>query len=135
MKNTFRTHCTMFFALVTTGLFIGPAVAQQASEEMEEIIVRAPIGIHELGRSSAAGSKTRIIELKRRVSFADLDLSKHADINELDTRIEAAAKESCEKLSDMFPLNWEGPAERRRCAKNAIASAEKQKGLAIAAVH
>ena len=135
MKNTFQAPCTIFLVLVATGLFIGPAVAQQASEVIEEIIVRAPIGQHEFGRSSIAGSKTKITELKRRVSFADLDLSKHADINELDTRIEAAAKESCEKLSDMFPLTWEGPAERRRCAKNAIASAEKQKGLAIAAVH
>lgn len=135
MKNTFPAHCTMFLALVATGPLIAAdlAVAQQASEEIEEIIVRTPIEHHEFGR--AVGVKTEIIELKRRVSFADLVLTKHADVIELDTRIEATAKESCEKLSNMFPLNRKGSAEMRRCTKNAIANAEKQKKLAIAAVH
>ncbi len=137
MKNTFPAHCTMFLALVAPGLFIevDMAVAQQASEEIEEVVVRAPIGRHEFGRSPVAGFKTEIIELKRRVSFTDLDLTRRTDVNELDTRIEVVAKESCEKLADMFPLNRLGPAEMRRCTKNAIASAEKQKGLTIAAVH
>lgn len=135
MKNMFPAHCTMLLALVATGplIEVDLAVAQQASEEIEEIIVRTPIEHHEFGR--AVGVKAEIIELKRRVSFADLVLTKHADVNELDTRIEAAAKESCEKLSNMFPLNWKGSAEMRRCAKNAIANAAKQKELAIAAVH
>lgn len=137
VKNTFQAHCTMFLALAATGLFIEAdlAVAQQASEEIEEIAIRAPIERHEVRHESVTPLKTEIIELKQRVSFAGLDLTKHADVNELDTRIEAVAKESCEKLSDMFPLNRSGLAEMRRCTKNAIASAENQKGLAIAAVH
>jgi len=136
MKNTFQAHCTMFLALAATGLFIEAdlAVAQQASEEIEEIAVQAPIERHDIGPASVTPIKTEIIELKQRVSFADLDLTKHADVNELDTRIVAVAKESCEKLSDMSPLNWLSLAEMQRCTKNAIASAEKQKELAIAAV-
>ena len=136
MKNTFQAHCTMFLALAATGLFIVAdlAVAQQASEEIEEIAVQAPIERHDIRPASVTPIKTEIIELKQRVSFAGLDLTKRADVNELDTRIEAVAKESCEKLADMSPLNWLSLAEMQRCTKNAIASAEKQKELAIAAV-
>ncbi len=135
MNNTFPAHCTIFLALVATGLLFEAnlAVAQQASEEIEEIVVRAPSEHHDFGRT--VGYKTEMIELRRRVNFADLDLNKHVDVNELDTRIEAVAKGSCEKLSDMSPLNRLDPAQMRRCTKNAIASAENQKRLAIAAVH
>lgn len=106
------------------------AVAQQDSEVMEEVVVEAPMTVRQVEKTNI-GVKTELIELKRRVSYADLDLSKHADVLEFETRVEAVSKESCEKLSDMFPLGV--AAETRRCIKKAISSVEEQVQAAIAA--
>ena len=134
MKNTIPTHRTLSLALAVTGCFIGANMAV-AQDVVEEIVVRAPIERIEVKRSVGSSSRTEIIELNRYISIADLDLTKHSDVNELDARIEAIAKESCQKLSDMFPLHRSDPAELNSCKKKAIASAKKQKEAAIAAAH
>ena len=132
-RLTFSFVSTAILALAATGLVFktGPAVAQQANEVMEEIVVEAPISARQVGRSSTTGARIELIELKRRVSYADLDLSKHADVIELETRVETIAKESCEKLSAMYPLD--SATEGRRCVKKAINSAEEQVQAAIVA--
>ncbi|NIM21450.1 MAG: UrcA family protein, partial [Candidatus Latescibacteria bacterium] len=93
--------CATLTALIAAGIVIDtiPANAQQASEEqtkevIDEIIeVEAPIE-----------RSTETIALKRQVSFADLDLSKHSDVIELEKRVEIVAKEACEKLEEMYPF-------------------------------
>ena len=133
-RLTFSFVPAALLALAATGLFvkIDPAIAQQGAEPMEEIVVEAPIVRRQVGRS-AAGAKIEVIELRRRLSYADLDLSKDADVTELKTRIETTAKESCEQLSDMFPLNPSDRSEIHRCTNQAVNGAEEQVQTAIAA--
>jgi UrcA family protein len=133
-KLTFSFVPAALLALAATGLFVktDPAIAQQGAEPMEEIVVEAPIVRRQVGRS-AAGAKIEVIELRRRLSYADLDLSKDADVTELKTRIETTAKESCEQLSDMFPLNPSDTSEIHRCTNQAVNGAEEQVQTAIAA--
>jgi UrcA family protein len=130
-RLTFSFVSAALLALAATGLFIktDPAIAQQTAEEMEEIVIEAPIVHRQVGRTSS-GAKIEVIELKRRVSYADLDLSKSADVTELNTRIETTAKESCEKLDDMFPFSGE---EIQSCTEKAVAGTEEQVQAAIAA--
>ena len=122
----------IFLAVAATGLvFItGPAVAQQASEVMEVVVTEAPITVTQVGQT-IFGAKIELTELKRRVSYADLDLSNHADVIELKARVETVSKESCEELSTMYPLD--SVTEKRRCIKKAISSAEEQVQAAIVA--
>lgn len=134
-RLTFSFVSPALLALAATGLFIktDPAIAQQVAEEMEEIVVEAPIVRRQVGRS-ASGAKIEVIELRRRLSFADLDLSKDADVTELKTRIETTAKESCEKLDDMFPFaEPSGVQGIRSCTDKAVAGTEEQVQAAIAA--
>ncbi len=133
---TFSFVSGAFFALAATGLVINadPAIAQQADEEViEEIVVTAP-PVRRQFKRRRGGGWDEVVELRRRVSFADLDLSKHQDITELETRIETTAREACEKLQEMFPLSIPpGRAGVRRCRKTAERSAEDQLQAAIAA--
>ena len=136
MKLTFLAYCATFLALTAIGLVINTdlAVAQQTSEVAEEVVVVAPFERPRVvGRSRTTGAPLELIELKRQVSYADLDLSKAADVTELETRIEATAKESCEKLFDMFSVGLSDKAEIRRCTKQAINSAAVEKLAGIAA--
>ncbi len=132
MKNTIPTHRTMTLALAVTGLFFAANLTAD-QQVTEEIIVKAPF--ERIAVKSVPGSKAEIVELQRRLSIADLDLSKYADVNELDSRIGAIAKESCQKLSDMFPVDRSDPTEMLLCTKSAITSANDQKEMAIAAAN
>ncbi len=134
-KLTFSLFLAALFALAATGLFIksDPAVAQQATEKMDEIVVQAPVERRKEGLASTTGAKIELIELRRRVYFADLDLSKNADVTELKTRITTTAKESCKQLSDMFPLDPSDRFEIRRCTDKAVDDTEEQVQEAIAA--
>lgn len=134
-------YCSTFAALVATGFVLksDPANAQQPGEEqtnqvIDEIIeVGAPIERQQVGPTDAAGMRTEIIELKRQVSYADLDLTKHSDVIELEKRVEISAKESCEKLEEMYPFPPSGLAGIRRCTKKAIENSEEGIQAAIAA--
>ena len=130
-RLTFSFVLAALLTLAATGLVFktDSAIAQQAAEEMEEIVVEAPFVRREVGQT-AIGAKIEVIELRRRVSYADLDLSKYADVNELKTRIKTTAKESCEKLDDMVPGSGE---EIQSCTDKAVAGAEEQLQVAIAA--
>ena len=111
----------------------GTVTAQQVAGEMEEVVViEAPI-VRKWTERGRYGGKVEVIELRRRVSYADLDLAKHADVTTLETRIEDTAKESCETLSDMFPLDPMDKTEIRSCAKKAVNGTKEQVQAAIKA--
>jgi len=134
-RLTFSFVSAGFLALAATGFVIktDPAIAQQATEEiLEEIVVGAPIVRRQVGRT-AIGAEIEVIELRRRVSYADLDLSKDADVTALKARIETTAKESCEQLSDMFPLDQSERREIQSCTNQAVDSTEEKVQAAIAA--
>ena len=143
MNRCFVCFAT-FTALFATGLVFetDPAVAQQVSEgkpeiaveavAKPEIVVEAPILRAKIGRSGRTGADIEIIELRRRISYSDLDLRKQADVTELETRIEITSKEACEKLAKMFPLTSLDKGEVSRCTDQAVDGTEEQVQAAIA---
>lgn len=133
-RLTFSFVSAGLLALAATGLVIktDPAIAQQAAEDIEKIVVEAPMVRRQAGQTNI-GAKIEVIELRRRVSYADLDLSKYADVTELKTRIETTAKDSCEQLSEMFPFDRSDNREISRCINQAVDGTEEQVQAAIAA--
>lgn len=131
MKYTNLKHLTISFALAITGLFIitGQAIAQQTTEE---VLVLTAIDKSEARVPIGSSVETQTVNINRHVSFADLDLTSQSDVSELDTRIGEVAKESCEELSDLFPLDRSDMTEMNICMKRAIASVSEQKEMAIA---
>jgi len=119
----------------------GSANAQQASEEhtsevIEEIVeVEARDMYRQVEREGALGIEFETIKLNRPVSYADLDLSEQADVILLETRIETTAKESCEQLSDMFPLAPSSQLEIWRCTKRTVDRTEEDVQVAVAAAN
>lgn len=133
------TKVTTGISVLATGLVMsfGVAATPPASNAMEEVIVRAPMTVERYEaktNSFSATIKAEIVELKRPVSAADLDLSKAEDIMVLEQRIEAVAMDSCKKLSDMFPLDRSDRRELNRCTRDAIESAMADKQRLIASV-
>ncbi|NNC38435.1 MAG: UrcA family protein [Hyphomonadaceae bacterium] len=98
---------------------------------VDEIIVEAPIRHRKEQSLASPTTKVEIIQLTRRVSFADLDLTKAEDVKTLKLRIERIAKDSCRKLSKLYPLSTSRVTERKRCAKAAIKESEKHLDVAI----
>ena len=131
MKYIIPKYRTISVVLAFTGFFIAADLVV-AQDVTEEIIVRSPIERNAERIPIGSSVTTETIELNRYVSFADLDLAKYEDVEKLDTRINAIAKESCQKLSEMFPLDRSDLTEINRCMKKAIASANRQKEMAIA---
>jgi UrcA family protein len=128
----------VFLAIAGLSLAATPVAAQEETEILEKlVVVQAPIAFKRKSENRASHPviPSEIVELKRPVSFADLDLADSADVMELDTRIKATAEDACEMLAEMFPFDATGKAEIHRCMKRAIASALDQKERAIAAAH
>ena len=120
------TAATLVFAATA-------ALADEPVDEMEEIIVQAPMNVERETLHSAADPtvKTERVELTRKVYIGDLDLSKYDDVKELESRIELMARDSCKKLSAMFPLSDSRSRDSRRCVERAIKSAMPEKEAAI----
>jgi UrcA family protein len=134
LKSTFSNVSVTLLAFATTGLILhtAPALAEQENQITEIVVIEAQVEVSKVTENTF-GRKSNLIELKRRVSYADLDLSKHADVIELQSRLETVSKESCEMLysisvTDLVPMD-----EKRRCVKDAIDRAEKQTQAAIIA--
>ncbi|MGD2128169.1 MAG: UrcA family protein [Lysobacterales bacterium] len=110
------------------------ALADEKNQQMEEIVVQAPVSVERTAIHSASDPtvKTEVVELTRKVYIGDLDLSKYADVQELESRIRLVAQDSCKRLSDMFPLS-DMHGDDRRCVEKAIKSALSEKESAIAA--
>jgi UrcA family protein len=118
---------------VCAGLLAGgETTAQQVrvGEPMFELVVVAPRLVrHEVGRTNS-GSPVELVYLTRRVSYADLDLKVHANVLELEKRIEQTAREACKQLETLFPLS---AADTPDCVGDAVDAAMKDARIAIAA--
>jgi UrcA family protein len=122
--------------LALTAVVVMVGLRAQAQEQepgttLEEIIVEAPWQVRKkvVGRTSAGG-KIEQISLTRRVDYSDLDLTKYSDVQELEKRIDEVAKNSCDALAQMYPLdNPNIPS----CIDNAVEGAMAQQKQAIAA--
>ena len=132
MRNTNRKYLKFSLALAFTGLFIAADLAV-AQDVQEEIVVRSPIERTEARIPIGSSVTTQTVELNRYVNIAGLDLTNEEDVEILDAQISELAKESCEKLSEMFPLDRSDRTEIGRCIEKTIAYANKQKKKIIAA--
>ena len=103
MKKSFPKYCATFIALAGAGfvMLTTPAFAKmsnhkQANDKMDKIVViGAPIERTRIVGRSEIGAPIEVIELRRQVSYADLDLKKYADVMKIKSRIQKVAKESC----------------------------------------
>jgi UrcA family protein len=99
--------CGLCGALLVLGLGAFCATAPVAAQEQsEEITVhQAPYTIHRqvFGRSMARETTTEKISVAKPVSYADLDLSKPADVEKLKQRVRQAAQDACGQLHSRFP--------------------------------
>jgi len=137
MKHHHRIQNPALFFVTGTLLLIAAAsaAAEERSKELDAIVVQAPISIETqvLQNPGDPTMKTEVVELKREVFIGDLDLARHADVVELESRIAQMAKDSCDALSEMFPLSKFSSKELKRCVDEAIKSARKEKDAAIEA--
>lgn len=131
-----------FAFLLASAFFIrmDPVIAQEADEneiraDIEEVVVVEASIDAQTGMRPATGYKTGSAELKRYVSFADLDLSIPADALVLEQRIEVAAQEACEALERTFPLGQKSMADVRRCTKRAIEETKEAFDTAVASAN
>jgi UrcA family protein len=131
-----------FIFLLASGLSIrmDPVIAQESDEnevrvDIEEVVVVEASIDAQSGPRPATGYKTGSAELKRYVSFADLDLSIPADALVLEQRIEVAAQEACETLERTFPLGQKSMADVRRCTKRAIEGTKEAFETAVASAN
>ena len=99
----------------------------------EEVFVTGePVIRRQVGRTKL-GFPIEIIELKGRVSYADLDLSKQADVTVFELRVETAANRSCEELEHEHPVMLTDRRAIMRCINEAIDRSGEQMQAAIAA--
>lgn len=85
------------------------------AQGMDEITVQGKrmIQVKNEDRTSS-GYVVRDIALSYGVSFAGLDLAKHADVMTLQTRVKDAAAAACKEIGKQYPLSVPNDAD---CAK------------------
>ena len=103
-RLTFSFLTGSLLAVAGTGLVLvaQPAVAEEAADEIGEIVVEAP-GAVKNHTSNAGGALRKVYPSDRAIEIGDLDLSLHKDVVELEVRIEDAAREVCRQLADLTP--------------------------------
>jgi UrcA family protein len=119
-----------WISVASAVLLMSGAGTALAAAEMNEVTVEAgPIGKTVVGHTSL-GAPIERMAVDYHVSYADLDLSKDADVQKLHGRVEAAAQNACRQLDELYPLeapNW------RACTQAAINGASPQVQTAVSA--
>ena len=100
----------------------------QQSSALPEVRVEAKRSVTIVGKSYS-GAPIEQVQVMRRVSYSDLDLSTTAGATELERRISAAATEECKELDKAYPLEDAGG---QACVKQATNAAMPQVKSAIA---
>ena len=103
------------------------------AQQTEEVVVTAKPLARVTVKSDAAGRTIETLTLERHVGYADLDLSKYADVTELRKRIEINAQEACNQLDDLRPIPRWSASEKQDCIDRAIDSANEGLQAAISA--
>jgi UrcA family protein len=132
LRNKSLVIGAAFAFLLTMGLLCTDPVLAQDSDEVkdeagiEEIRVEAPAVNRKVTARGPNGYTTEVIQLHRQVIYADLDLTKGSDIEELEKRLEMSAKEACEALKQLFPKGQKNAGDVYRCTRHAIEHSEKE---------
>lgn len=109
-----------------------PALAQGASER-PSITVLAPRA-RQTGRDSATGAPIETLTAQSIVYTDDLNLATEAGRDQLDERIEVAAREACEWLDEVYPMSPTMTGTTAGdCVSEAVARTSDQVEEAVAA--
>ena len=108
------------FALTGTATAQNSNSQQHNDNQISQITVQAS---HEVQGKQVGMSYTDIpveeVSLSRHVGFRDLDLTTAAEKDELDKRIKAVAKEACNQIQRLYPLEqWD--TDTRTCIADAV---------------
>ena len=130
MTRSAVTSCPMQAVMTAVALAMtgGSAIAQQA--QAPEVKIEAARSVQRVG-TSTTGAPIELVQLTRRVSYADLDLTTHRGKLDLERRINDTAKAACQQLDTLYPV---GTTEQgMTCVKNAADGAMVQAQASIAA--
>jgi UrcA family protein len=130
---TIAVTASIQLALVAIGFALtASAVAQNSDNQLAQITVQAG---HQVQKKHVGMSYTGIpieqVSLSRQVGFRDLDLASPAGKSELDKRIKVVAKEACNQLRTLYPLEqWD--TDNRSCVADAVQGAKTQEQTILA---
>jgi UrcA family protein len=128
MKSTLAAAVATVCAGLAFG-FSGEAAAQDATEDELWITVVAPrLERESVGRTVTGRSE--IVAITHRVSYAGLDLTKQADVKELEQWVGESAQTACEQLAVLYPV---ADLDTRACVREAVRDATVQVEQAVAA--
>lgn len=112
--------------LPTNTVHAQQADEQEAGDVVQEVVVEAPVLQRKVTARGPNGYTTEVVQLKRHVSYADLDLSKESDVRVFHERIEMTAREACEALGATFRKGQKDAGDVYRCTKQAIENIEEE---------
>lgn len=138
MKNVVARHKAQLglaaaSVLVAAGLLVAnsSAIAQPADGSAPQITVTGSRVVKQtIGRSATTGAAIEVVKIGREVSYGDLNLSTHAGVTKLEDRVKATAKDLCEELNKLYPLE---PKDPECVAKATDAAMNQVKAAADAA--
>ena len=132
---SFALLAAMGLVLCANVVFAQEAAPKKAGAAIEEVVVEAPVVRRKVSATSPTGYTTETIQLKRQVSYADLDLTQESDVREFEERIETTAREACEALDDMLDRDKQDRTDVFRCTKLAIKDAREELEAVVAAAN
>jgi UrcA family protein len=133
VKDQFAFGATCLTIAACFALTGDAARAQDSTGVQEEVTVVAPRTVtREAAHGSQGATRDELISVTYRISYDDLDLSMHADVLELQKRIDETAQEACDLLSKRYPL---GEPSTSVCVKQAIEKAKAQANEAVLAAN
>lgn len=100
----------------TTMPIPSPAADEHRGQVIEEIVVVAP-RVTRKQEDRAGPVQILLVERDERVDITDLDLTRTANVMELEKRVEAAAKLICEELTQEYPF---GQPSTSVCVRRAV---------------
>jgi len=121
-------------ALLATAMSVPALAASQAvTPSTAQVTIRAvPREQGEDLGATYSGTPIELIQLSRRVSYSDLDLSTMSGADELRSRIRDTAAEICNTLERRYPLYASARQESADCTSRAASSAMPQVRAAMA---
>ena len=120
MTKTLRGFCGMLLVLNLGTIGAGSASVLTAPESDEKVTVTSPYTIRQqvLTRSLSRQMQIKRISVEQNVSYADLNLSKEADVAVMRQRLKEAAVQGCNELDHRFPRSIYVPVQDTDCVKD-----------------
>ena len=101
--------------------------------EVPQVIVEATAPVHVEKATAGAPSAARVdlLSVKYHVHVEGLDLTKHADVVQLQNEIQVAAKKACASIKEQYPMN--SLTDEQSCVTDATKKGMAQAQTLIAA--